>query len=192
MHIKGGENVGIVGKTGSGKSSIFAVLTRMIDFLHLGDGIIEIDGINIEDMSLKDLRTRIVTISQDPIVLNGSLQYNVDPLGLHTTQEVIEALQKVEIFQTIRFPPKAGHSSPEKGKEMHLLTAHAKEEHSVEEYLKFVVEPNGDNLSVGQKQLICIARALLKKAKILLLDEATANIDIRMDHLLQRLIKQEL
>ena len=85
MKIYPGEKVGIVGKTGSGKSSIFAVLTRLIDFTKLGDGVVEIDGINIEEMTLKDLRTRIVTISQDPIVLIGTLKYNVDPLGLFST-----------------------------------------------------------------------------------------------------------
>ncbi|KRX07923.1 P-loop containing nucleoside triphosphate hydrolase [Pseudocohnilembus persalinus] len=153
------EKVGIVGRTGAGKSTITLCLLRVLE---LYKGQIIIDGQDISKLSLDELRSKITIILQDPQLFEGKLRQNIDPLNLNSDQEIEETLRKCNLEKI--FTERDG------------LDTHISE--------------NGGNLSVGEKQLICIARALLKKSKVVLIDEATANIDIQTEHMVQETIKK--
>jgi ABC-type multidrug transport system fused ATPase/permease subunit len=160
MDVSAGEKVVICGRTGAGKSSLMIALFRICEY---ESGTVLIDDVDLQRVKLRDLRRSLAIIPQDPVLFSGSLRDNLDPFGDFSDEAIWRVLKQVHLSDTVtQFG--AG--------------------------LQFGISERGENLSIGQQQLLCIGRALLKDSKIVVLDEATANVDTATDELIQVTIKE--
>lgn len=161
LNIEGGEKIGIVGRTGSGKSTLIQVFFRLVE---PSGGSVIIDGYDICTLGLHDLRSRFGIIPQEPVLFEGTVRSNIDPIGIYSDEELWKSLERCQLKEVVAAKP---------------------------DKLDSLVVDSGENWSVGQRQLLCLGRVMLKRSRLLFMDEATASVDSQTDAVIQRIIRED-
>lgn len=202
FEVGSGEKVGIVGRTGAGKSSLLTALLRLVE---LSKGSIEIDGVDVGHIGLEDLRRKLAILPQEPLLFSGTLRSNLDPFGIYDDARLNDALKRAyligddththgaatPVIPVLEAGSETG-SVEEDEKKVVSASGDSSPGRSITRIsLDTVIEEEGANLSVGQRSLVSLARALVKNSKIILLDEATASVDLETDAKIQQTIREE-
>ncbi|XP_016650370.1 PREDICTED: ABC transporter C family member 4-like [Prunus mume] len=159
--IHGGEKIGVVGRTGSGKSTLIQVFFRLVE---PSGGKIIIDGIDITTIGLHNIRSRFGIIPQEPVLFEGTVGSNIDPVGMYSDEEIWKSLERCQLKDEVAAKP---------------------------DKLNSLVADDGENWSMGQRQLLCLGRVILKHSRLLFMDEATASVDSQTDAVIQRIIRED-
>jgi len=160
--LEHGQRCAVVGRTGAGKSSITSALFRLVE---IESGSISLDGVDLSQLGLADIRGRpggMFILPQDPVLFSGSIRTNLDPFSTHVDEDILKSLEQV------RFPGASKDS-----------------------ILEDIVEEGGGNFSAGEKQLLCLARAMLARPRLLVLDEATSSVDLATDEFVQKMLRSQ-